>query len=153
MARQVNRKHLCRGHPLSIHLNSFADNSAIMADGAAADMASLSVESPVAERMPYYKKRVDDFEQFYARELAKLDAAKAANVPIKVIMPDGKERPAVKGVTTPMDIAKEISAGLAKKVVVADVDGQSWDLVRPLEGDCSLKLFSFDDAEGRDVSI
>lgn len=122
-------------------------------------MAELSVaganthDGAVAERTPYYKKRIEVFEQFYAREVAKMEAAKAANEPIKVIMPDGKEKAAVKGVTTPMDIAKEISASLAKKTVVADVDGQPWDLLRPLEGDCTLKLFSFDDAEGRDVSL
>lgn len=117
-------------------------------------MAAASVgPSPVEERMPYYKKRVEVFEKFLEREQAKLEAAKAANVAIKVIMPDGKERAAVQGVTTPMDIAKEISASLAKKVVVADVDGHAWDLARPLEGDCALKLFSFDDTEGKDVSI
>ncbi|KAG2502057.1 hypothetical protein HYH03_000551 [Edaphochlamys debaryana] len=114
-------------------------------------MAEVKVADPVADRLPYYKKRVEVFEQFYAREQAKIEAAKAANVAIKVIMPDGKERAAVKDVTTPMDVAKEISASLAKKVVVADVDGQAWDLMRPLEGDCALKLFSFDDAEGRDA--
>eukprot|EP00198_Chlamydomonas_reinhardtii_P006862 XP_001696198.1 threonine-tRNA ligase [Chlamydomonas reinhardtii] len=115
-------------------------------------MAAASVgPSPVEERMPYYKKRVEVFEKFLEREQAKLEAAKAANVAIKVIMPDGKERAAVQGVTTPMDIAKEISASLAKKVVVADVDGHAWDLARPLEGDCALKLFSFDDTEGKDA--
>ncbi|GLC55278.1 hypothetical protein PLESTB_000967300 [Pleodorina starrii] len=124
-----------------------------MADAPAAEMAALNVSaaSPVAEKLPYYNKRVEVFDQFYARELAKLEAARAAGEQIKVIMPDGKEKHAVKGVTTPMDIAKEISASLAKKVVVADVDGQPWDLLRPLEGDCALKLFSFDDAEGRDA--
>lgn len=128
-------------------------SSIYMADGAAAGMAALSVgQSPVEAKLPYYKKRVEVFEQLYVRELAKLEAAKAANEQIKVVMPDGKERQAVKGVTTPMDIAKEISSSLAKKVIVADADGRPWDLLRPLEGDCALKLFSFEDAEGRDVS-
>ncbi|GFH25676.1 AA_TRNA_LIGASE_II domain-containing protein, partial [Haematococcus lacustris] len=48
-------------------------------------------------------------------------------------------------------IAKEVSSSLAKKVVVADVDGRPWDLTRPLEGDCALKLFSFEDAEGKEA--
>jgi hypothetical protein len=126
----------------------------LMAEAAASGMASLAVQeaAPVAERTPYYKKRIEVFEQFHAREQARVEAARAANEQIKVIMPDGKERAAVKGATTPMDIAKEISASLAKKVVVADVDGQPWDLFRPLEHDCALKLFSFEEAEGRDVS-
>ena len=69
-----------------------------------------------------------------------------------MVLPDGKTKHGIKGVTTPMDIAKEISTSLAKKVVVADVDGAAWDLMRPLEGDCAIKLFSFEDAEGKDVS-
>lgn len=125
------------------------------------------------------------------------------------------ERAGVKGVTTPLDIANQISKGLAKKTVVAkvrgaaaagltaaapwawcaawaswcqalslsndllggcgaccwvrcpgahtaatawlayiprlQVDGSTWDLTRPLAGDCALQLLSFDDAEGKEV--
>lgn len=63
------------------------------------------------------------------------------------------ERPGVKGVTTPMDIANAISKGLAKKVVVAKVDGATWDMLRPLEGDCALQLLSFSDPEGKEVRL
>lgn len=31
------------------------------------------------------------------------------------------------------------------------VDGSTWDLTRPLEGDCALQLLSFDDPEGKEV--
>lgn len=61
------------------------------------------------------------------------------------------EKSGVKGVTTPLDITNAISKGLAKKVVVAKVDGAVWDLTRPLEGDCALQLLSFDDPEGKEV--
>ena len=118
-------------------------------------MAAATIADPfaaaVAERKPYYEKRIAIFEQYAARTKAAIEAAKAANEPISVVLPDGGQKPGVKGVTTPMDIAKAISASLAKKVVVAEVDGQPWDLTRPLEGNCTLKLFSFDDAEGKDV--
>lgn len=114
--------------------------------------AQKTFEQLVAEKMPYYQKRVELFEKYWMREQARVEAAKQANVQIQVVMPDGKIRTAVKGVTTPMDIAKEISASLAKKVVVADVDGAAWDLMRPLRGDCALKLHNFEDAEGKDVS-
>ena len=60
-------------------------------------------------------------------------------------------REGVKGVTTPMDIANGISKGLAKKTVVAKVDGQAWDLLRPLQGDCALQLLSFEEPEGKEV--
>ena len=45
----------------------------------------------------------------------------------------------------------EISKGLAKKVVVAKVDGAVWDLTRPLEGDCALQLLTWDDVDGKEV--
>lgn len=53
--------------------------------------------------------------------------------------------------TTPMDIANSISKSLGKKCVVAKVDGDVWDLQRPLEGDCALQLLSFNDPEGKEV--
>lgn len=56
--------------------------------------------------------------------------------PIKVTLPDGKVKDGVKGKTSPYDIAMSISKGLAESSVVAKVDGQLWDMKRPLEGTC-----------------
>lgn len=56
-----------------------------------------------------------------------------------------------KWLTSPFDIAKEISKGLASNALISGVNGQLWDMTRPLEGDCELKLFTFDDDEGRDT--
>eukprot|EP00197_Chlamydomonas_leiostraca_P002015 CAMPEP_0202857222 /NCGR_PEP_ID=MMETSP1391-20130828/251_1 /ASSEMBLY_ACC=CAM_ASM_000867 /TAXON_ID=1034604 /ORGANISM="Chlamydomonas leiostraca, Strain SAG 11-49" /LENGTH=715 /DNA_ID=CAMNT_0049536001 /DNA_START=82 /DNA_END=2229 /DNA_ORIENTATION=+ len=117
-------------------------------------MAAATVDpaaAAVAERKPYYEKRIKLFEQYAERQKAAIEAAKAANVQITITLPDGHSKHGVKGVTTPLDVAKEISASLAKKVVVADVDGRAWDLTRPLEGDCAIKLFNFDDPEGKDA--
>jgi threonyl-tRNA synthetase len=51
-----------------------------------------------------------------------------------------------------LDVAAGISKSLAKKVVVAKVDGAHvWDAFRPLEGDCALQLLSFDDPDGRET--
>jgi hypothetical protein len=71
---------------------------------------------------------------------------------ITITMPDGAERKGVRGVTTPMDVANEVSKSLGKNSVVAKVDGEIWDLFRPLEKDCRLELFPFDTPEGREVS-
>ena len=68
-------------------------------------------------------------------------------------MPDGVEKEGVRGVTTPMDIVKGVSKSLANAALVAKVDGQVWDLFRPLEGDCALQVLGFDDPEGREVRI
>jgi len=47
-----------------------------------------------------------------------------------------------------MNIAMGISKGLAENVVIAKVDGQLWDLERPLESSCRLELLKFEDTEG-----
>ena len=47
-----------------------------------------------------------------------------------------------------MDIAKEISKGLAERIVIAKVNGELWDLERPLEGSVSLELLDFEHPEG-----
>lgn len=95
-----------------------------MADMAVADKSTDKeniFKARLNERLPYYHKRVELFEGYWQREQEKLEAAKAAAEPIKISMPDGAERAGVKGVTTPFDVAKEISSSLAKKCVVAKV--------------------------------
>ncbi|XP_011820654.1 PREDICTED: probable threonine--tRNA ligase 2, cytoplasmic isoform X2 [Mandrillus leucophaeus] len=49
--------------------------------------------------------------------------------------------------TTPYQVAAEISQELAESTVIAKVNGQLWDLDRPLEGDSSLELLTFDNEE------
>jgi threonyl-tRNA synthetase len=111
----------------------------------------LPWDQVASSKKHYYDRRVQLFETFKARQDAALEAAKAAAVPIKVILPDGSTKEGIKGVTSPLDIANMISKSLGKKTVVAEVDGQSWDVFRPLESDCTLKLFDFKDAEGKDA--
>jgi len=53
--------------------------------------------------------------------------------------------------TTPADIARSISKSLFERVVVAEVDGEVWDLERPLERSCRLRLLDFEHPEGKKV--
>lgn len=105
----------------------------------------------VKEKTPYYQRRVELFSKYKARHEAEREAARAAAVPIRVVLPDGTEKAGVKGVTSPLDIANQLSKSLAKKAIVAKVDGQVWDLARPLEGDCALQILGFDDPDGKEV--
>lgn len=41
---------------------------------------------------------------------------------------------------------------LASNAVIAKVNGELWDLDRPLEGDCTLELLTFDNEEAKTVS-
>ena len=58
---------------------------------------------------------------------------------IKVQLPDNSTQEHPAGVR-PLDIAGQISEGLAKRAIGAKVDGELWDLKRPLEFDCMLLL-------------
>ncbi|HNN72555.1 MAG TPA: threonine--tRNA ligase, partial [Ferruginibacter sp.] len=51
--------------------------------------------------------------------------------------------------TNALHIAKSISEGLAKKVLAANVNGEVWDATRPINADASLKLLTWDDADGK----
>ncbi|KAH9942055.1 hypothetical protein B0H21DRAFT_868441 [Amylocystis lapponica] len=70
---------------------------------------------------------------------------------IEITLPDGSKRQGKSWETSPMDVAKEISKGLSERIVIAKVDGNVWDLERPLEGSCSLELLDFEHPEGKRV--
>ena len=67
---------------------------------------------------------------------------------VKITFPDGAVREYEPG-TTALDIAKSISEGLSKKVLAAVVNGQVWDATRPLYNDSTLKLLTWNEAEGK----
>ncbi|RYX84354.1 threonine--tRNA ligase [bacterium] len=69
---------------------------------------------------------------------------------IQVTFPDGNSREFENGVT-PLQVAQSIGSRLGNAVLAAEVDGQMWDLTRPLEGDTSLRLFTWNDPQGREV--
>ena len=50
---------------------------------------------------------------------------------------------------TPLDIARSISTRLAQDVLAASVNEQEWDLTRPIDTDAEIKLFKWDDPEGK----
>ena len=67
---------------------------------------------------------------------------------IKITFPDGSRREFEPGVT-PLDIAGSISPRLAADVLAASVNGEEWDISRPIESDASIRLFKWDDPEGK----
>ncbi len=69
---------------------------------------------------------------------------------IKITLPDG----AVKEFEQPVsayDVAKSISEGLARKVVLAQVNEEVWDSSRLIESDAHLKLLTLQDEVARDT--
>ena len=69
---------------------------------------------------------------------------------IKITLPDGSVREVAAG-TTGMEIAKSISEGLARNVLACQVNDEIWDLDRPIIDNCNFKLFTWNDAEGKET--
>ena len=67
---------------------------------------------------------------------------------ITISLPDGSQRTYPSG-TTGMEIAKSISEGLARVVLSIAVNGEIWDLNRPITSDASIQLLKFEDEGGR----
>jgi threonyl-tRNA synthetase len=67
---------------------------------------------------------------------------------IKITFPDNSVGEFEKGISG-LDIAKSISASLAKEVVAMSVNGELWDVTRPIHSDSSLILHKFDSSEGK----
>ena len=67
---------------------------------------------------------------------------------IKVTFPDGSSREYAKG-TTAFQIAESISPRLAADVLVASVNNNIYELNRPINSDCNIKLHKWDDNEAK----
>jgi threonyl-tRNA synthetase len=69
---------------------------------------------------------------------------------ITIRLPDGSTREMAVG-TSAADVALSIGAGLAKAALAARVDGELWDLTRPLPGDCKLEIVTAKDKEALEL--
>lgn len=67
---------------------------------------------------------------------------------IKITLPDNSVQEFEEGVTG-LEIARAISPRLAKEVLSITVDGEVWDLHRPINKDAKVKLNTWDDEEGK----
>ncbi|KIK95681.1 hypothetical protein PAXRUDRAFT_140136 [Paxillus rubicundulus Ve08.2h10] len=112
---------------------------------ATASQFPLELQPPPA----YIDERIKLFEQLQAEYNEHVKAQSREE--ITITMPDGSERKGTSWETTPMDVAKEVSKSLSERVVIAKVNGDLWDLERPLEASCKLELLDFEHPEGKRV--
>ena len=69
---------------------------------------------------------------------------------LTITLPDGSQKSVPAG-SGPLDIAKSISPRLADDAVVARVNGQFWDLTRPLEKDAKVEILTSKNPEALEV--
>ncbi len=67
---------------------------------------------------------------------------------VKITFPDGSVKEFESGING-LEIAKSISPKLAKEVLSISVDGEIWDLTRSIDKDAEIKLFTWEDEEGK----
>ncbi|MCX6286036.1 MAG: threonine--tRNA ligase [Bacteroidetes bacterium] len=67
---------------------------------------------------------------------------------IHITLPDGSVKEYPKGVTG-LEVAKSISEGLARNVLAAKVNNEVRDATKPITSDSTLKLLTWNDAEGK----
>lgn len=69
---------------------------------------------------------------------------------ITVTLPDGRREQVPAG-TTPLEIARKLGRKLAEEAVVARVNGELYDLTRPLTSDATLEILTPKDPEALEV--
>ena len=67
---------------------------------------------------------------------------------INITFPDNSVKQFENGVT-PLQIAESISSRLAQDILAASVNDNEWDITRPINEDATIKLYKWEDAEGK----
>ena len=114
--------------------------------------------NPTGGKFPlpaFVEHRIAVFERAKARAAAeaaaKQPASREAPSSITITLADGTSHAGIRAVTTPLSIALGISKQLASSAVVALVNGELWDMSRPLTETCSLELLQLQDARAQKV--
>jgi threonyl-tRNA synthetase len=69
---------------------------------------------------------------------------------LEITLPDGSKQAVAAG-TRPIDIAQSISPRLAESAIVAKVNGELYDLTRPIEKDAAVQILTPKDPEALEV--
>ena len=77
-------------------------------------------------------------------------SAPNADANVVITLPDGKTMTLARGVTGG-DIAAAIGPGLAKAALAVEVNGQEWDIFRPIETDARLRIITRKDPEALEM--
>ena len=102
----------------------------------------------------YIIQRNDLFQELKQRYDEELKNKEKSIINIVINLAGGKElkTPEAKAwETSPGTLLRHLEKSAAAEVVVAKVDGQLWDLSRPLEQDCRVEYIPFSSPEGRNV--
>lgn len=92
------------------------------------------------------------FEELWQKHLEDVKNRSHPEITVTLDIGDSKDsKPAKAYETTPASFLRDLPKNISADIVIAKVDGELWDLNRPLEKDCEVVLLPFSDPEGREV--
>uniref|UniRef100_A0A4X2L7I6 Threonine--tRNA ligase, mitochondrial n=1 Tax=Vombatus ursinus TaxID=29139 RepID=A0A4X2L7I6_VOMUR len=108
--------------------------------------------APVPALPHWLAERLGVFEELWAAQAERsAERARRERRPIRVLAPGGRRVDGEAWSTTPYQVAQRISPTLADTAVAARVNGITYDMDRPLEGDADLDFLTFDSPEGKSL--
>ncbi|KAM3827903.1 threonine--tRNA ligase 1, cytoplasmic-like [Vipera latastei] len=111
-----------------------------------------TAEGPPEEDPTFIRSRLELYEELKKESDALLHSrASGQSQTIQITLSDGKVTGGQAWKTTPHQVAVDLSQGVADSVVIARVNGELWDLDRPMEGDSTLELLTFENEDAQAV--
>ncbi|OKO92636.1 Threonine--tRNA ligase, cytoplasmic [Penicillium subrubescens] len=111
-------------------------------------------KAPAADVLPdWLIERNKLFEELWQQHLAEIQSRPHPEISVTLDIGDGNPSsvPAKAYETTPGSFLRDVPKDVSADVVVAKVNGELWDLNRPLEGDCTISFVPFSQHDGRMV--
>ena len=111
-------------------------------------------KAPAPDVLPdWLIERNKFFEELWQQHLEEAKSRPRFDINVTLDIGDGNPSsvPAKANETTPGSFLRDVPKDVSANVVVAKVNGELWDLNRPLDGDCTVELVSFQSEEGRAV--
>ncbi|KAJ5606392.1 threonyl-tRNA synthetase [Penicillium lagena] len=130
--------------------------AAAKGENAAAEPAPPNKKNaaPSADTLPdFIVERNNLFEELWQQYLEDMKSCPKPEINVTLDIGDGNPSPvpAKAFETTPGSFLRDVPKDVSANVVIAKVDGELWDLNRPLERDCKVVLIPFTNPEGREV--
>ena len=103
----------------------------------------------VQETIPeFIGHREQIWQQLKAQEAAEIERKEKSPIKVTFVNKDGEK--VVDGVawqTSPIEICRNLDRKLSKETIIAKVNGQLWDLERPLESDSTVSFLKFGESD------
>jgi threonyl-tRNA synthetase len=132
-----------------------AKNASEAATAPPKDANAKSKQAPSPDTLPeFIIERNKLFEELWQQYLEETKTRPHPEINVTLDIGDGNSPssvPAKAFETTPGSFLRDLPKDLSANIVIAKVNGELWDLNRPLEKDCSVLLLPFSNPEAREV--